>query len=396
MKTIRRLLYREIVGSVIFVAVAFLSLFYFIDFVDELNDRGRAGTSAWHAAALAALEIPGHLYELMPISVLIGTIYALSRMAQSSEFTILRTGGLGPGRALALLAALGLGFTLITFVIGDYAAPWAERRVALMKARSKGLTMGQAGAWLKERRVAPDGSDLSVAINIAAARGAGELQGVSIFEHDARGQLLTRITAAEGRVDDQAVWKLRDVRLTRWPSEPLAAEPAGVAPRQSGTATRSAAQAPAAAASTRHLSDERLAELDWRSSLRADVVAAAVLPLKTMTTLDLWRYSSHLARQAQDSQRHAIQFWKKALYPLACLVMVALALPFAYLHARAGGLSLKVFGGIMLGISFVLLNNVAGHLGVLRDWTPWVAAATPALTYLLISLVAFAWLVRYR
>ena len=44
--------------------------------------------------------MPGHLYELAPIAVLIGTIYALARLAQSSEFTILRTGGLGPGRAL--------------------------------------------------------------------------------------------------------------------------------------------------------------------------------------------------------------------------------------------------------------------------------------------------------
>ena len=76
--------------------------------------------------------------------------------------------------------------------------------------------------------------------------------------------------------------------------------------------------------------------------------------------------------------------------------MMALALPFAYLHARGGGVSLKVFGGIMLGISFVLLNNVAGHLGVLRDWTPWVAAAAPGLLYLLLSMAAFTWLVRYR
>jgi lipopolysaccharide export system permease protein len=76
--------------------------------------------------------------------------------------------------------------------------------------------------------------------------------------------------------------------------------------------------------------------------------------------------------------------------------MVALALPFAYMHARAGGVSLKVFGGIMLGISFVLLNNVAGHLGLLRDWTPWMAAAAPSALYLLLSLAAFSWLVRYR
>jgi len=44
----------------------------------------------------------------------------------------------------------------------------------------------------------------------------------------------------------------------------------------------------------------------------------------------------------------------------------------------------------------VLLNNVAGHLGMLRNWTPWIVAATPSLIYLMLSMGAFAWLVRYR
>jgi lipopolysaccharide export system permease protein len=141
---------------------------------------------------------------------------------------------------------------------------------------------------------------------------------------------------------------------------------------------------------------EREVSLSWPSSLTASVVAAAVLPLATMTTVELWRYSSHLSDQEQASQRHLTRFWSKALYPFACLVMLALALPFAYMHGRSGGVSLKVFGGIMLGISFILLNNLAGHVAVLRGWTPWVAAATPGLIFLLMSLAAFGWLVRYR
>ena len=105
MRTVRRLLYADIVSSVAFVAVAFLSLFFFIDFVDELGSITKTYT-ALHAAVYSLLELPGHLYELSPIAVLIGTIYALARMAQSSEFTILRTGGLGPGRALSLLSLI--------------------------------------------------------------------------------------------------------------------------------------------------------------------------------------------------------------------------------------------------------------------------------------------------
>jgi lipopolysaccharide export system permease protein len=368
MKTVRRLLYRDIIGSVAFVTIAFLALFFFIDFVDELGDRSQRGSGLLQVAWLAFLAVPGHLYELMPISVLIGTIYSLSRMAQSSEFTILRTGGLGPVRALRLLALLGIAFGAVTFVIGDWLTPLSERQAVIAKAGSAGIPVGRSGAWLKEKRVGPDG-ERNISVNVAAARGAGDLQGIRIFEFDPEGRLLLRIEARQGRVGDSGHWALTEVRRTAWPS---------------------ATQDPA------RVLDETLPTLDWPSTLRSDVVAAAVLPLRTMSTLELWRYSAHLDRQEQAVQRHAIQFWKKALYPLACLVMVALALPFAYLHARAGGVSLKVFGGIMLGISFVLLNNVAGHLGVLRDWTPWVAAAVPSLAYLLLSMAAFVWLVRYR
>ena len=158
MKTVRRLLYRDIAASVMFVALAFLSLFFFIDFVDELDEAGRRGRGAWHAVQASLLELPGHAYELFPIAVLIGTIYTLARMAQTSEFTILRTGGLGPGRALGLLAVLGAAFAMLTWVVGDFVAPASERQVVLLKARaSGGLNIGGAGAWLKERRSTPDG-----------------------------------------------------------------------------------------------------------------------------------------------------------------------------------------------------------------------------------------------
>lgn len=364
MKTVRRLLYRDIVSSVLFVALAFLSLFFFIDFVDEIEDVGKNGYSIGLAALYSLYELPGHAYELMPIAVLIGSIYALARLAQSSEFTILRTGGLGPGRALALLAALGLAFAAATFVVGDYVAPWSERRGVAVKAlRTGGIELGRSGAWLKDHRATPDGPR-SVSVNVGGAAPGGALEDVRIFEFDADGALVQRLAAKRVRIADDATWLLEDVTRTRW-SDTAAPE-------------------------------EQLKQLAWPSTLDAGVVAAAVLPLSTMSTAELWRYSSHLTDNEQAAQRHQIAFWKKALYPLACLVMVALALPFAYLHARTGGISWKVFGGIMLGISFVLLNNVAGHLGVLRDWTPWLVAATPSALYLLLSLAAFSWLVRYR
>ena len=369
MKTVRRLLYRDIAASVMFVALAFLSLFFFIDLVEELDGVGRHGRTIWHALFAALLELPGHLYELFPIAVLIGAIYSLSRMAQSSEFTILRTGGLGPGRALGLLAVLGVGFGVLTLLTGDVLAPASEREALLLKTSfSGGLKLDGAGAWLKDRRSTPEG-ERSYSVNVAGAIAGGALAGIRIFEFDADGRLVSRTQAREGRVGKEGSWALSEVELTRWPT--TLAEGAQV-------------------------EVFRPATLQWPSTLTAGVVAAAVAPLASMTTIELWRYSVHLSDQEQAVQQYNIRFWRKALYPLACLVMMALALPFAYMHARAGSVSLKVFGGIMLGISFVLLNNLSGHIGLLRGWTPWVAAATPSLIYLLLSMGAFAWLVRYR
>ena len=88
MRTVRRLFYADITTAVAFVGIAFLALFFFIDFVDELGGVGERGYTALAAGAYCLLLAPGHLYELMPIAVLIGTIYALARLAQSSQYTI--------------------------------------------------------------------------------------------------------------------------------------------------------------------------------------------------------------------------------------------------------------------------------------------------------------------
>ncbi len=367
MKTVRRMLYRDISLSVVFVALAFLSLSFFIDFVDEIQKVGRPGFTLWAAIVGALLELPGNLYELLPIAVLIGTIYSMARLAQTSEFTILRTSGLSPLRALRLLVLLALAFSAATFALGDYVVPFTEKQTALVKAAvSGGRKLGSGGAWLKERR-STEAGERSFAVNVASIDGRGNLVGIRIFEFDADGRHLSRIIARQGKVGADGTWTLTDADVTTWPRDGQDA-----------------------------VSRQQLPALDWRSTLSAGVVSAAVLPLKTMSTTELWRYSVHLSDQEQAAQRYEIQFWKKALYPLACLVLTTLALPFAYLHARAGGISLKVFGGIMIGICFVLLNNVAGHIGMLRGWTPWLVAAMPSALFMLLSLAAFGWLVRYR
>ncbi|MBV8124906.1 MAG: LPS export ABC transporter permease LptG, partial [Paucibacter sp.] len=371
MRTVRRLLYRDISASVAFVTVAFLALFFFIDFVDELDRMTRRGAGPGAASLMALFKLPGHIYEVFPITVLIGSIYSLARMAQSSEFTILRTGGLSPSRALSLLATLALGFAVTTFVVGDYLAPWTEKQAEAMRTHfDGGKVSGKRGAWLKDKQTG-SGGERSFSVNVKEADVNGDLRDVRIFEFNAQGRLQSRTQAAAAHVGPHGLWLLHDVQRDQW-----------IAGNNTADGTDNSADDSSAGAQAPYIVQTHLQDLQWQSGLSADVISAALLPAWTMSTLELYHYTAHLSEQAQASQQYQIQFWRKAFYPFACLVMVALALPFAYLHGRSGGISLKVFGGIMLGISFVLLNNLAGHVGLLKQWTPWVVSASPSLLYL--------------
>jgi lipopolysaccharide export system permease protein len=377
MKTIRRLIYGEVFSAVLFVTLAFLALFSFFDLVDQLPAIGRPGLGEAYkipqALSYVALLIPSHLYELLPITVLIGTIFVMTRLAQSSEFTILRTSGLGPWRALRTLLVTGVVFVVVTFVIGDYLAPWADRTAQLLKARYQGnLSVGQTGAWLKEKQTFGQ-----FAVNVASLAPDGSLQGVRIFEFDNQGFLVSLSKAQTATIQDDA-WLLSLAERTEFK------------PKIEGKNPSQASQDPS------KLERQTLTTLRWPTTISAEMVGAAVLRPDRMATLDLFYYIGHLNANNQSAERYEIEFWKKVFYPLSCLVMVVLALPFAYLHFRSSGISGYVFGGVMAGISFFFLNNVMGYIGELQHWQPWLTAALPGMIYSLVSLTAFAWLVLRR
>ena len=369
MKTVSRLLTREIFQAVGFVALGFLSLFEFFDMVEELQNLSKLASKGYgvqHALWAVALKIPAHLYDLLPISVLIGSIFVMARLAQSSEFTILRTGGLGPWRALRLLLGMGWFFVVLTLLLGDYVSPWAEKQSQLLAARFKGdLTSGQTGAWLREHQ-----GDVQYTINVRAMNKDARMLGIQIQSFDHQGALLGTVQATQGEFGED-VWHLSDVQRM---NIERTADPSDKA----------------------LMRRQQLPQWDWPTQISRDMVHAALVSSERMKIWDLVLYTRHLLQNNQNAQQYEIELWRKVFYPLSCLVMLTLALPFAYLHFRSGHIATHVFGGVMAGISFYLLNNVFSHMGNLNNWEPWITSAAPSLIYTLISLAAFGWMVLRR
>jgi lipopolysaccharide export system permease protein len=264
MKTIRRLIYGEILMTTGFVLLSFLALFFFFDFVEELSSLGRVSRlepdvsyELRHALLYVGLLLPNHIYELLPISVLIGSVAVMARLAKGSEYTILRTSGLGPWRALRTLLGLGVVFVVITFAVGDYVAPIADKTAQLLKARYQGrISLGQTGAWLKERQ-----GQSNYSVNVGSLSPQGGLGEVRIFEFNQDGKLISTVEAENGQIQRNNSWLLKEVQRSEFANQDL----------KSSRIQRS-----------------NLPEFSWTSSISAEMVSVALLKPDRMRTTDLY------------------------------------------------------------------------------------------------------------
>ena len=127
-------------------------------------------------------------------------------------------------------------------------------------------------------------------------------------------------------------------------------------------------------------------EAKWHSLLRPELLNVLLVMPEKMSAWNLYTYISHLTVNKQKTTRYEVALWAKMIYPLACLVMVILALPFGFIQQRATGATTKIFVGIMLGVMYQILNRVFSHLGLLNDWTPLFSAITPTILFLIAGL----------
>jgi lipopolysaccharide export system permease protein len=120
--------------------------------------------------------------------------------------------------------------------------------------------------------------------------------------------------------------------------------------------------------------------------LTPGILSVLLVSPEKMSLLTLASYVQHLRENRQESARYEIALWTKIVYPLGIVVMMILALPFAYMNVREGGVSTKIFAGIMLGLVFHLLSRLFGHLGQLAAWPPLLAAFAPTVLFLTLAV----------
>ena len=381
MSVLQKYFTREVVRSVVFVLIAFLALFAFFDLINELPNVGRGGYRLHHAFAFILLGMPGYTYELMPIAALIGTIYALAQFAARSEFTIMRVSSMSTIMVGSMLAKIGVLFAVATFIFGEFITPYSTETASRLKLQAQGAALSQefrSGLWAKDV-IRTDGVKGEVIgsrfVNARQMQPDGTMVGVRLYEFDREFRLTALINAARADYRGANRWDLSKVNETRFTRVTGAVTDAGGASESMATVT--------------------VERRDLISEITPDILSVLFSDPDRMSAVDLHAYTRHLAENNQHTERYEIAFWKKIIYPFAVFVMMALALPFAYLQTRSGGVSLKIFIGIMIGVSFQLLNSLFSHLGLLNTWPPFATAILPSGLFLVLAIGALRWVERH-
>lgn len=339
---------RRLYGTVALVSAALLVLFGLFDLIDQLDSSSARAPSALQALAMTSLLVPGHFYELLPVATLIGGLVVMAQLAATSEYTIIRTAGVSVAGMVRILAVPAVVIALVGLVAGEWLAPQADRQLRSLKLGGNEVVAQQmkSGFWLK------DGRNF---VNLGGVLPDGEMTSPTVYEFAPDGSLRAIRRAHSARFDGEGHWLLAEV-------ESAAFTDSGV------TVTQARSQR-------------------WETRLSPDILSVMAVAPDRMSALELWPYLDHLRKNRQETGRHETALWAKVLYPLSIAAMILLALSFARLQGRAGGVMARVFAGILLGIGFHFLSRVGNNLGQLNAWPPLVGAGAATLVFIVLALL---------
>ena len=373
-KIYEKYLARQIYVNFFFILFALISLFIFVDYLNEVNNL-RGQYTNYIAFIHILLKSPARLVELIPMAGLIGAIYVFAQLASQSEFTILRMAGLDIPKGMWTLFKVGIPILVATFVLSEWIGPYCDNVAEEMRSKALGEALGKnfkTGTWIKDKLQNDDLSEKQSGIrfvNVGNIQNRGEIKGIRMYEFDENRYLLVIREAESGSYDERGFWNLKNITETR------------VVEDRKDDALDTKYRA-----ISKNFSNQQL-----KSQVTPEILNVLLISPERMSIMSLFRFINHLQDNQQDSQNYQLALWKKIVYPFTIFVMFCLALRFGYLHARSGGISLKVFGGIILGISFILFNTLFSHIGLLIAWPPLFTAILPLCIYLTLGLFGLIW-----
>ncbi len=348
MTILDRYIGRHILHGTFIVLTVLLGLSGFFGFMAKLGDIGRGHFGLYQALKYMVLSMPKDIYQMFPMAVLLGTMLGLSSMAVDSELVALRAAGISLLQIVGSVMKVGMVFIIAAVLIGEFIAPTTESWARRDRAEALGAGLQQEnGIWLRE------GADF---VNIGEVLPDLTLSRIMIYRFGPGGRHLRRQTyASSARYERRGTWRLTDVResLFRHDKIVIHKQPAEI----------------------------------WHSVLDPGLLSVFAVNPQSLPAWKLYRYIQHLRENKQNTSHFRLAFWFQVISPLTTAVMVVLAIPFVFAQQRTAGMGWRLFIGVMLGLSFYVLNRGFGFFSLLHGVPPPVGASLPTLIFFGLALV---------
>lgn len=350
--TLDRYIIRALLGGVLVVMTVLLVLGALFLFIGQQDDIGVGNYSALDALWFTLLNLPQQVYELLPISALIGGLIGLGTLARGSELTVMRAAGVSVWRIAGSVSIGALLLVSAGVLIGEYLAPPLQQMAKQQKAFSKFANVsfaGRGGAWVR---------DGNLVINVAQQSGDTEFGGMNVFELSPQHELLALSRAATAQVMPDGSWQLSNFAETRF----------------------DAAKVTASASRQRK----------FGSTTSAEFLGLTVAEPRQLETRVLHRLIAHLESNGLDARPQVFAYWSRIARTTAVLFACLLAVPFLFGSLRGSGAGTRTVIGLLLGIAFFLAQQMLESGAIVFDVDPAILAWLPTAAMALISLTLIA------
>lgn len=348
-----RILDRYIAGEVVrgtgLALLVLLALLSFFTLVAEIEETGKGSYGVWQAIQYVLLTLPRRTYELLPTATLLGSMLGLGALAANSELVVIRAAGVSFARIVWSVLKVGVGVALVAVVLGEFIGPvsmeYAQNQRAMAMSGQAVLKSG-SGFWAR------DGHSF---INVERLRYGGRIEGIHIYEFDDQRRLRT-VTQADAGLFAEGRWLLEGLRQSVINEDSVAVRNV---PQDVGT-----------------------------TLLEPELLNVVVAKPEGLSAFDLHKYVGYLRENGLNTDRYEVAFWSKVVSPFANLVMLLVALPFVFGPLRSVAVGQRMLAGVLVGVSFYLLNQTFVRVGQIYDLSPFLSAGLPSLGFLAAALVA--------
>ncbi len=342
-KILDKYIIKQFILTILFGLVAFLLIFVIIDMMENLDDFIDQNVPTRFILQYYLVFMPEILRLMLPVAVLLASLFTVGKMSNLSELTAIKAGGVSFYRFMAPFLVVAAIISIFAIYFGGYGAPMANKHKVYIEQNymKKGLEPAGTNIFFQDTKTRIVNIFYFDAFNNQANR-------VSIqeFDKDNFTKMFSRIDAVRMRYDStNSSWILYDGIKRTFTNEGETAE---------------------------KFAETRTKDLNFSPS---DVIKKQRKP-EEMSLNELDEYANEQLRTGNDPTRVNIEYHSRIAFAFTSLVVVLFGLPISA-HKRWGGLAIQF--GISLLITFVYLVfmkifQAFGKNGVLNPFmTAWIA-----------------------